>query len=166
MSNFSIRAARSSDTSAIIALLVSAFEGDGEARLIESLSRDGDIVLSLVAESKDKIVGSVIYSRLLIDGDDKGAAALAPLAVLPGSQGMGVGAALVRKSLAWLREAGEHLVFVLGDPGYYTRFGFSVEAARGFRTPYDGPYLMMLALNEGAAGNGVVAYAKAFAELD
>ncbi len=58
------------------------------------------------------------------------------------------------------------MIFVLGEPGYYKRFGFSVEAARPFASPYAGPYLMALALNKFAPFQaGKAEYAPAFAAL-
>lgn len=56
---------------------------------------------------------------------------LAPLAVLPGRQGWGIGSALVRAALARAKEVGWAAAFVLGDPAYYGRFGFAADAARG-----------------------------------
>jgi putative acetyltransferase len=57
-------------------------------------------------------------------------------------------------------------VLVLGEPGFYGRFGFSAEAARVLETPYDGPFLQALALSpEGGKAAGPVHYAGAFAEL-
>lgn len=57
------------------------------------------------------------------------AVALAPMAVLPGHQRQGIGGILVRNGLGRLRETGEQMVLVLGNPDYYPRFGFSAEKA-------------------------------------
>ena len=89
------------------------------------------------------VVGHVLLSRLV---SPPGALALAPLAVLPDRQRRGVGSALVRAALARAREGGGAAAFVLGDPAYYGRFGFSAEAARGYASPYAGG-----ALHGGAA---------------
>jgi putative acetyltransferase len=57
-------------------------------------------------------------------------------------------------------------VLVLGEPAYYTRFGFSRDAARALRTPYDGPYLMAAAFVPAAAiGAAHMRYAPAFSML-
>lgn len=165
MNEYAIRAAESGDASAIFALHSTAFEMEAEANLVRSLSEDGDIVLSLVALNAGEIIGSAVYSRLLIDGENKGASALAPLGVRPDWQARGVGSALIAESHMQLTKSGENLVIVLGDPAYYKRFGFSVAAARNFRTPYDGPYLMALELSKNAPKNGAVTYANAFASL-
>lgn len=47
-----------------------------------------------------------------------------PLGVLPEHQGRGHGSALVRASLDAVRERGEHVLLVEGNPAYYGRFGF------------------------------------------
>lgn len=165
MSGYTLREAESGDASAIFDLHRAAFETEAEASLVRSLSEDGDIVLSLVAESGGAIIGSAIYSRLLMDGEDRGVSALAPLGVLPDWQARGVGSALIVEAHARLMKSGENLVIVLGDPAYYKRFGFSVEAARNFSTPYDGPYLMALDLSKNAPKSGAATYANAFADL-
>jgi putative acetyltransferase len=160
-----IRAERPRDRAAIHALHRAAFGAAAEADLVDQLREDGTVVLSLVAEEDGAIVGHVLYSRLTIDGDEDGASALAPVAVLPGRQKSGVGRALIEAAHATLANSGEKLVFVLGDPEYYQRFGFSAETAKAFRTPYDGPYMMALALAQESPSAGVVTYPAPFARL-
>lgn len=53
-------------------------------------------------------------------------------------QGMGVGRQLIETGLSVLRKRGAELFFVLGDPLYYVRFGFST--GHKVRAPYDLPY--------------------------
>ena len=57
---------------------------------------------------------------------------MAPLAVEPSFHGTGIGGALVREGHLRLKEAGEKLAVVLGDPAYYGRFGYSHARAAGF----------------------------------
>lgn len=166
MSTPQFRAERAADHAAVFEVHRAAFETDAEARLVDALRNDGSIVLSLIAEIDGEVAASAIYSRLLFDGEDKGATALAPVAVKPGWQGRGIGSALIREAHERLRKAGERIVLVLGDPEYYERFGFSGEAASRLRTPYDGPHLMALALaHEGVSGEASVSYPPAFAKL-
>ncbi|MCP5270048.1 MAG: N-acetyltransferase [Burkholderiaceae bacterium] len=61
------------------------------------------------------------------------AAILAPLAVDPALQRQGLGRRLAREGLAQLRDSGTALVFVLGDPRYYTRLGFAPAARWGLQ---------------------------------
>ncbi len=161
-----LRAERESDRPAIFGVHRNAFESDAEARLVDALREEGSIVLSLVAEVNGDVIGSVIYSRLLIDGGNCGASALAPVAVKPAWQRKGIGGLLIREAHKRLAQAGECIVLVLGDPEYYARFGFSARAAGGLRTPYDGPHLMALDLSpDDADAKGVVTYPPAFAKL-
>ena len=159
-----IRNAAATDLAAIDAVLRQAFPGPEEANLVRHLYRDGDVVLALVAEMADQVVGTVLFSRM---GAPFPALGLAPLAVVPERQRQGIAASLIRKGLELARDDGWEGVFVLGDPDYYTRFGFTAAAASGFNNPYAGPYLMALSLGGGPlpACEGKVDYAKAFAAL-
>lgn len=161
-----IRPEEHSDEEAIRSIVATAFKSNAEADLIDRLRREGDLTLSLVATS-EKPVGHVAFSPLhLKDTPQLKACALGPLAVLPERQSGGIGAALVEEALRQLRGAGFDLVLVLGEPAYYGRFGFSPEATRALKTPYDGPYLQALHLSAKATGaRGAVVYADAFAGL-
>ena len=90
--------------------------------------------------------------------------ALAPLAVLPERQRGGVGRALVDHAHRLLRDRGEALSIVLGDPAYYGRFGYSRERARAFSSAYQCDAFQALAWRDAPDG-GRVAYAPAFARL-
>jgi tRNA pseudouridine(38-40) synthase len=67
--------------------------------------------------------------------------ALAPLAVEPSFQSSGIGGALIREGHVRLKEAGETLSVVLGDPAYYGRFKYSHERASGFDSVFQGEAL-------------------------
>jgi putative acetyltransferase len=160
-----IRAERPRDHAAIHALHRAAFGRDDESELVDALRDEGAAVLSLVAVEHEHIVGHVMYSRLIIDGHDTGASVLAPLSVDPRLQRRGIGARLIEEAHRHLRAQGETLVFVLGDPMYYERFGFTTNAARPFRTPYDGEYLQALRLSSAASTSGAAIYPAPFARL-
>jgi predicted N-acetyltransferase YhbS len=96
-------------------------------------------VLTLVAEENDEVIGSIMFSTVHIQGAEEWSAfILAPLAVAEHRQSMGIGRQLVESGLGALREQGVDLVFVLGDPRYYRRYGFS--SSHQVRAPYDLPY--------------------------
>ncbi|MEP9402834.1 GNAT family N-acetyltransferase [Sphingomonas silueang] len=164
-----IRAATAADAPAVDALLRACFPRDEEARLVQRLAIDGDLVLVLVAEDAGAITGMVAASRMHVTADTRevAAVAVAPLAVAREARGQGVGEALMAVAIAHLREGGAELAFVLGDPAFYDRFGFSADVARGFDSPYAGDYLMALRLNEGPCirAPGTAAHAAAFAAL-
>ena len=75
------------------------------------------------------IVGHIAFSEVLIDGEACGWFALGPVAVIPERQGDGIGGALVRAGLARLRAQGAAGRVLVGDPGYYGRFGFAADPA-------------------------------------
>lgn len=162
-----IRPETPEDAPAIAALLQSAFGGPMEANLVERLRADGDLALALVAIEGDDIVGYVGWPRLSLETAQgpRSAAALAPLAVTPPRHGNGIGSALVRAGLDELRAGGETLVFVLGDPDYYRRFGFSLKTARLFESIYTGTHFMALRLDPGAPERGRLRYPAPFDTL-
>lgn len=84
--------------------------------------------LSVVARRERAVVGHVLFTMCGIDGQAGSAALLAPLGVSPGCQRQGIGRALVAEGFRRLENGGVTHVYVLGDPAYYGRFGFKVEA--------------------------------------
>ena len=141
-----IRQSAQSDFQGISALAMSAFgnsEGPEIVQLIGDLSADvtAQPILSLVAVANGSIVGHVLFSnvRLKPPGLNVSAVILAPLAVHPDFQSRGIGSQLVSEGLRQLSGAGVDLVFVLGHPGYYPRFGFSAAGIKGFQAPYPIP---------------------------
>jgi len=87
--------------------------------------------------------------------------------VLPERQRTGIGSLLICDGLARSEAAAWAGVFVLSNPAYYGRFGFRVDRASGFESPYAGPHLMALALGLGdlPARQGNIQYAPAFGSL-
>jgi putative acetyltransferase len=156
------------DAAPVRSLLLSAFAGCAEADLVDALRANGDVVLALVAaQASAGVLGYVAFARLSVA--TKGAivpgAALAPLAVAADVQRRGIGSALVRDGLQLLAACGEQLVFVLGDPAYYTRFGFDVASASSFVSPYAGSHFMVRRLTQAAPTDGTICYPSAFADL-
>lgn len=108
--------------------------GDTVAHLVDALRRDDPDALGLVAEEGGEVVGHVLFSRSLLDAPPRlvTVQTLSPLAVRPAWQRQGLGSALVRSGLEMLDARGVPLVFLEGDPAYYSRFGF---VAGDFRKP-------------------------------
>lgn len=160
--------ARDDEMDAICAVVEAAFGRRDEALLVRALIADGAAAVSLVArDAAGRIEGHVLYSHLLAtseEGERVAVVALAPVSVLPARQGTGVGAALIAEGDAACAALGATLAVVLGDPAYYTRFGYEVEAARDLVCPYTGLHLMAKALGDATLPEGRVtlAYPAAF----
>lgn len=163
MSMMSIRAATPRDREAIRLVEEHAFGQQAEAGLVDALIADGDAVVELVAEEEGHVVGHILFSRLFVQQGGKSfpAVALAPLAVEPDFHRSGIGGALIREAHIRLRDAGEKLAVVLGDPAYYGRFGYTHERAAKFDSDYQGDALQALAWGD-APETGRLVYASAF----
>ncbi len=130
----SIRKERPSDREDVFAVHVAAFETQEEARAVDAVRANAEPVISLVAALGEQLVGHVLFSPVTLPGGVDGGRAmgLAPLAVSPEHQNLGIGSRLVRAGLAACRHIGRDVVFVLGHEDYYPRFGFEPAARHGF----------------------------------
>jgi len=166
--SIAVRLEQAADAASVRAVLTDAFGGPAEADLVDRLRASNDLVLALVAELENRgIVGHIGFSRLAVDapGGSPHAVGLAPLAVAADLRRRGIGGMLIRRGLTLLAQRGERLVFVLGDPACYRRFGFDAGAATSFVSPYSGPHFMLLRLAQTAPSDGIVRYPSAFADL-
>ena len=163
MSMMSIRAATPRDREAIRLVEEHAFGQRAEAGLVDALVAEGDVIVELVAEEDGDVVGHILFSRLYVQngGNTVAAVALAPLAVEPDFHGTGIGGALIREAHIRLKDAGETLAVVLGDPAYYGRFGYTHERAAKFESDYQCDALQALAWGD-APEAGKLVYASAF----
>jgi putative acetyltransferase len=163
MNDVLIRGEEPADIPVVRKIVEEAFLQPAEAKLVDRLRADGEAVISAVAVDAGNVVGHVMFSRMSAPFRALG---LAPVAVKPDLQGNGIGSELIRWGLAQAKADKWQGVFVLGDPKYYERFGFSVELAGGFESPYAGEHFMALALNGALpATSGKVEYAAAFEML-
>ena len=142
---------RPDDHAAIGAVHCAAFNDTYEAGVVAGLRDGGFAIASLVARVDRQVAGHVMFSRMTVrvDGRDVPAAALAPLAVDENWRRLGLGSRLVEAGIEAAREAGMHCAVVLGEPTYYRRFGFSLQAIAHLRTPYGPGKLMGLELLSG-----------------
>lgn len=144
--NPGIRPTTDADRQAISDLLHAAFgaeQGPEIAALVSELLDDPTArpLLSLAAIQDDRLVGYILFTHTRIAGAERDAAAsiLAPMAVHPDDQSRGIGGRLIEAGLQQLKADGLELVFVLGHPGYYPRYGFDPAGERGFEAPHPIP---------------------------
>ncbi len=131
-----------------------AFGAEEEPEIVDKLRNKNMVTLSLVAVDGNEIVGHILFSPVTVESDrpDFEAITLAPMAVLPSHQGKGIGSQLVRAGLSECQRLGHELVFVLGHPTYYPRFGFALAGPKGIRCEFEVPEeaWMVVELKEGA----------------
>ena len=167
-----IRPEQPGDFEPVHALLLASFGREAEARLVDRLRASGKIALALVAEEKSRILGHVMFSKVVAnaEGTELGALALAPLAVVPAFQRLGIGSALVSVGLERCRTERQPRVLVLGDPVFYARFGFVPAALFGLKCPFPeaGNSFMAIELEPGAfaGATGAVRYGHEFDDLE
>jgi len=144
--NLRVRPALESDRQKISNIIIAAF-GNEHGNEIDDLITDllvdptAQPLLSLVATENDKVVGYILFTNTRIKPSQRivTSSILAPLAVHPEYQNMGIGGRLIKEGLKQLHSLGVKLVFVLGHPGYYPTYGFSPAGIKGFEAMYSIP---------------------------
>ena len=134
---------------------------------MERLRDAGHLTVSLVADVGGKVIGHVAFSPVT-GASGLGGLGLAPIAVLEPYRERGVAAALIEAGLSVCRSEGRDWVVVLGDPGYYSRFGFRPASDAGLLDEYGGgPAFQVLELASGSLpeGKGLVRYGPEFGVL-
>jgi putative acetyltransferase len=132
--------AKPAEIDAVVRVERLAFRRDDEPRFVAELLRDPTArpSLSLLAYDGPKPVGHALFTRAQLAGSSRNidSALLAPLAVVPPFQRQGVGRALIERGADTLATAGVRLLFVLGEPAYYTRCRFVPAIPLGLDAPY------------------------------
>lgn len=155
-----------SDVAAIEAVTVAAFlnvthTDHTEQFIVNALRRAGRLSVSLVADDDGLIVGHVAVSPVTISDETVGWYGLGPISVTPARQGQGIGSRLVEQALRILRKSGASGCVVLGEPEYYSRFGFS--ATESLRLPDVPPSYFQALSFHGPRPRGTVSYDASFA---
>jgi putative acetyltransferase len=160
-----IRDQIAADFDAVHQLVTAAFKtqpyaSGNEQFLMDTLWTAGIATVALVADDAGVIVGQAAFSKVMIGGKDIDWHGCGPVAVLPERHKRGIGSALMRAGLERLRALGSKGCVVVGDPAYYTRFGFAnTEAMTLPGVPPE--YFMALSFG-GAMPNGDVKFDPAF----
>ncbi len=124
-----IRPETPDDVDAIEAVTVAAFReaphsSHTEQHIVRALREAGALSVSLVAECGGEVVGHVAASPVTLSDGTPGWFGLGPVSVSPAWQGRGIGSALMEACQARLRERAARGCVLVGEPGYYQRFGF------------------------------------------
>ena len=159
-----IRPEQPGDEQAIHAVNAAAFPEESEARLVDALRDAGNLTVSMVAVEDDRIVGHVAFSPVTTESGVLGMG-LAPVAVLESHRRRGIAASLINAGLEACKSMDAGWMVVLGDPAYYSRFGFITASEFGLRDEYGGEdAFQAMELREGAMPRnaGLVKYAPQF----
>ncbi len=133
-----VRPETPADVATVRDVVREAFGGDQVPDLLDDLRRSvAWLDLSLVAEHDGDVVGHVSLSRGWVDDPERvvEVLVLSPLSVRADMQRRGAGAALVSAALAAADRRAEPVVFLEGDPRYYSRHGFVEAGPLGFTRP-------------------------------
>ena len=154
-----MRAPERGDTDNILRLLDRAFAPSAfESTLVRGLIADAPAIHHWVLEQDGELLAYLCYSRAYREDQTIGWH-LAPVAVHPDWQKHGHGSSLIRQTLAQPTISNSP-VFVLGNPGFYTRFGFS--QIREPRCPFDPENEHFMALRHCCHDHFVIGYENAF----
>ena len=136
-----IRSEVPQDIASIYNVNKEAFGQEKEAELVNNLRTSKALIISLVAVKDGEIIGHIAFSPVDITpgNSDIKALTLAPLAVKPGYQNMGVGSRLVLTGLEQCRQKGWEIVVLAGHPNYYPRFGFVRAKENGLECEVEVP---------------------------
>jgi predicted N-acetyltransferase YhbS len=146
---FAIRHEVPADTLAVEALLDRCFGSDRRRKASYRYRVDVPPLADLCFVAEDEagqLVGAIRYWPLWLSRHP--ALLLGPLAIDPDRQGRGIGRALVFHSLETAAVGGHRLVFLVGDPAYYRRFGFALAPA-GIVMPGEQPSRLNYRLLDG-----------------
>jgi putative acetyltransferase len=124
-----IRKEKYSDIDKITDITEAAFKdhplsNNTEQFIINGLRKAKAMAISLVAEKDGKLIGHIAFAPVRISGVSSNWYGLGPISVLPEYQNQGVGKALISEGLSALKSIGGRGCVLVGDPGYYKRFGF------------------------------------------
>jgi putative acetyltransferase len=160
-----IRKTIKADLEEVFNLIYVSFANMAESDLVKQLIFDEDVLINLVVETPDTIIGNIVISKLTMEPDmGLFCGGVAPLSVLPDHQFSGVGTQLMHEAIKKSKEMGMDALFLLGNPNYYKKFNFIVS---DLENDYSTEYFQQLELTKGCLINlkSKVTYANAFLSL-
>ncbi len=129
-----------------------AFGQEDEAKLVSALRNNAAVFvpeLSIVATENNKIVGHILFTKIIIKGEQGNnyeSLGLAPMSVRPELQRKGIGGLLIKKGLEIATGLGFKSVIVLGHEHYYPKFGFEPAGKWSIKAPFDVPSNVFMAI--------------------
>ena len=129
--NSAVESETPADARAVEAIVLAAFGPGRFAKTAERLREKAGIDAGFVVREEGRVIGSVRLWRILVG--ETPALFLGPIAVEAASRRVGLGADLVAACVDHAKAAGTGGVLLVGDPPYFSRFGF--EMASGVRLP-------------------------------
>jgi len=114
-----------------------AFRDAEASQIVTYLRKNNNLKLSLVYEYDGILVGHIAYSLIKNINDIVIGIGLAPLSVLPSHQKKGIGYKLVEYGNHQVKKMGFNQIFVLGNPKYYSRFGFEIAKKNNYFSDFD-----------------------------
>lgn len=173
--NVTIRQERPSDYDAIRELVRKSFENaeftDGdEHHLVDRLRASDAYIpeLALVAENEEQLVGFILCTKITIENGENRyeSLALAPVAVDPRFQNLGIGGKLINGMHELAKKLGFGSIILLGHAEYYPRFGYRPTYTFDIHLPFEVPKenSMAIELSDDALKGiqGTVRYPEAF----
>ena len=167
-----IRSIQSADKEAVDQLIYQSFSqsehGYGnEVELVHAIRRSPNYrsTLELVAIQDQHIVGYGLLSEATIE--QTLGVVLAPLAVLPNYQKQGIGQSLLTELEQRARKNHYAFLSILGDPHYYTTFGYFPASQFSISAPFEVPEeaFMIKKLQTSPLPTGTLIYSNAFNEV-
>lgn len=166
--NIVVREEQDNDIQSIYAVTRSAFlevahSSHTEHFIVDALRDSSALYISLVAELDGQIIGHVAISPVSVSDSSLEWYGLGPISVLPEYQKQGIGSLLVQRVLDLLRQRAAVGCVLLGNPGFYERFGFTVM--NDLVLPDVPPEYFQALSFGGFYAQGTVEYHKAFSAI-
>ncbi len=138
MAEFIVRPEEPGEEAIVSSVIRDAFGSDSVVHLVDALRvsdcwRD----LSFVAAVHDKPVAHIAFTRGWLDTLPRliEVLILSPVSVAPDWQRKGIGSGLITEALTRLQSREEPLVFLEGNPAFYSKVGFLPGCGAGFISP-------------------------------
>ena len=124
--------------------LLSSYQLRNSANKVDNLSY-------VIKDNSKKVVGSIRFWNIKVDSHSSRGLLLGPLAVHPIYQSEGLGEKLVLNGIKKAHSDNWNWIVLVGDLGYYSKFGFSKNTTRGISigNGLDNSRLLGLDINDG-----------------